>query len=334
MEIPGCDYVIVSSHFGARVHSMDKVANHAKCWGKIYKVNGSDGYAKNLKEETGYPSDPRGLCGYNCRHNMAPHFKGDPNPFIQYDSEENKKAYEVSQKQRGMERAIRKSKKECIAYKAALDQCQDNDTYKELLARYERKAATLGKQNKRYIEYSAENNVKTQQERLKVYQWNKDQAAAARGASAKHRKSIANKEKTAILKKEHTKEAVDVHSICKIDLNLYKSIASDIITDEVIITDERIQHIIDRRGQEFYNRYGDKFMEILKDPDYIFEDKQNTALVCKQFLVDDKYVNLALRLVVSTDNPNYKNSIITAVGESSKRFQQRLRNNKPLYKKE
>lgn len=313
---------------------MDKVANHAKCWGKIYKVNGSDGYAKNLKEETGYPSDPRGLCGYNCRHNMAPHFKGDSNSFIQYDSEENKKAYEVSQKQRRMERAIRKSKKEYIAYKAALDQCQDNDTYKELLARYERKAATLGKQNKRYIEYSAENNVKTQQERLKVYQWNKDQAAAARGASAKQRKRIANNKKTAILKKEHTKEAVDVHFICKIDLNLYKSMASDIITDEVIITDERIQHIIDRRGQEFYNRYGHKFMEILKDPDYIFEDKHNTALVCKQFLVDDKYVNLALRLVVSTDNPNYKNSIITAVGESSKRFQQRLRNNKPLYKKE
>lgn len=160
---------------------MDRVANHAKCWGKIYKVNGSDGYAKNLKEETGYPSDPRGLCGYNCRHNMAPHFKGDPNSFIQYDSEENKKAYEVSQKQRRMERAIRKSKKEYIAYKAALDQCQDNDTYKELLARYERKAATLGKQNKRYIEYSAENNVKTQRERLKDYQWNKDQAATARG---------------------------------------------------------------------------------------------------------------------------------------------------------
>lgn len=125
--------------------------------------------------------------------------------------------------------------------------------------------------------------------------------SSGKGTSAKHRKSIANKEKAAILKKEHTKEAVDVHSICKIDLNLYKSIASDIITDEVIITDERIQHIIDRRGQEFYNRYGDKFMEILKDPDYIFEDKQNTALVCKQFLVDDKYVNLALRLVVSTD---------------------------------
>lgn len=149
----------------------------------------------------------------------------------------------------------------------------------------------------------------------------------AKGAVAKHGKNVANKGKTAILKEEHTKEVIDVHSICKIDLDLYKSIARDIITDEVIITDERIQHIIDRRGQEFYNRYGDKFMEILQDPDYIFEDKQNTALVCKQFLVDDKYVNLALRLVVSTDNPKYKNSIITAVGESSKRFQQRLRNN-------
>ena len=52
------------------------------------------------------------------------------------------------------------------------------------------------------------------------------------------------------------------------------------------------------------------------------------------FIEDDKYVNIVLRIVVSEDNPEYKNSIITAIGESTKRFQQRLRNNKPLYKKE
>ena len=125
-----------------------------------------------------------------------------------------------------------------------------------------------------------------------------------------------------------------MHSIGKIDKKIYKCITEDIVTDEVIITDERIEHIIQRRGQEFYERYGKYFGEIIKSPDYIFKDKDNTALVCKCFLEDDKVVNLALRIVVSTDNPEYKNSIITAVGESTKRFQQRLRNNVPLYKKE
>ena len=125
-----------------------------------------------------------------------------------------------------------------------------------------------------------------------------------------------------------------MYLVGKIDTYIYKCITNGIVTDEVIITDERIDHIVERRGREFYDRYGKYFKEIIEDPDYIFADKENTVLVCKEFLDDDKYVNLALRIVVSTDNPEYKNSIITAVGESSKRFKQRLRNNIPLYKKE
>ena len=125
-----------------------------------------------------------------------------------------------------------------------------------------------------------------------------------------------------------------MHIVGKINREIYKCITDDIVTDEVIITEERIQHIIDRRGKEFYEKYGDKFISILQEPDFIFKDKENTALVCKEFEINKKYVNLVLRLVVSTDNPEYKNSIITAVGESMKRFEQRLRNNEPLYKKE
>lgn len=125
-----------------------------------------------------------------------------------------------------------------------------------------------------------------------------------------------------------------MHVIGKIDKNIYKCISDNIRTDEVVITDERIVHIVERRGQEFYDKYKDRFVDIIHDPDYIFADKVNTALVCKEFKEDDKFVNVVLRVVILTDNPDYKNSIITAIGESSKRFAQRLRNNAPLYKKE
>lgn len=147
-------------------------------------------------------------------------------------------------------------------------------------------------------------------------------------------KNIEKEAKADIINLSDTKEVADVHIVGKIDREIYKCITEDIVTDEVVITDERIQHIIDRRGKEFYEKFGDKFISILQDPDFIFQDKKNTALVCKEFAVDDKYINIVLRLVVSTDNPEYKNSIITAVGESTKRFRQRLRNNEPLYKKE
>lgn len=125
-----------------------------------------------------------------------------------------------------------------------------------------------------------------------------------------------------------------MYIIGKIDTEKYKLIVDEFRTDEVIITEERIEHIILRRGQEFYNKYANKFDMIISDPDYIFKDKKNTALVCKGFFEDGVYINIALRLVVATDNPDYKNSIITAVRESKKRFEQRLRNNLPVYKKE
>ena len=64
------------------------------------------------------------------------------------------------------------------------------------------------------------------------------------------------------------------------------------------------------------------------------EKREHTALVCKRIVEDEKYVNLVLRIAIETDNPEYKNSIITAIGESEKRFAQRLRNNTALYKNE
>ncbi len=125
-----------------------------------------------------------------------------------------------------------------------------------------------------------------------------------------------------------------MYTVGRIDRNIYKCVTEDIVTDEVIITDERIAHIVQRRGQEFYKNYSKYFGEILESPDYIFPDKGNTALVCKKIFNDGKYINVVLRLVTSVDNSKYKNSIITAVGESEKRFAQRLRNNEPIYKRE
>ncbi len=126
-----------------------------------------------------------------------------------------------------------------------------------------------------------------------------------------------------------------MHEIGKIDVEKYKqAVDSEIITDDVIITDNRIEHIIERRGQAFYDEFCEFFSDILKDPDYIFQDsKPNTAIASKAFLHKGKTINIVLRISVEGDNPLYKNSIITAIGENNRRFAQRLRNNKPIYVK-
>lgn len=135
-------------------------------------------------------------------------------------------------------------------------------------------------------------------------------------------------------KAEETAET-DVHKVGKIDVEKFETIANGrILTDEVIITDNRIEHIIERRGQQFYDDFNGYFPEIIEDPDYIFkDDMDNTAIVSKSYSHKGKTVNLVLRLVVEGENPSYKNSILTAIGENEKRFAQRLRNNAPVYEK-
>lgn len=123
--------------------------------------------------------------------------------------------------------------------------------------------------------------------------------------------------------------------IGKIDKNIYQQVANKkLITDEVIITSDRISHIIERRGKKFYDEYSEYFSDILASPDYIFKDKtENTAIVSKSFIHRGSSVNLIIKLVVEGDNRDYKNSVITAIKENDKRFSQRLRNNVPVYKR-
>lgn len=63
---------------------------------------------------------------------------------------------------------------------------------------------------------------------------------------AKPQASIAKPFKSDIMKtikKTEDKGNVDVYTVGKIDRNIYKCIAGEIVTDEVNITDERIKHI-------------------------------------------------------------------------------------------
>ncbi|HIT85918.1 MAG TPA: hypothetical protein IAA60_08480 [Candidatus Ornithomonoglobus intestinigallinarum] len=123
--------------------------------------------------------------------------------------------------------------------------------------------------------------------------------------------------------------------IGRINIEIYKCATNKkIITDDVVLTENRIHHIIERRGLEFYNKYKPEFKNIIENPDYIFKDiKADTVLASKSVDSDGKNVNIVLRLAVEGDDPCYKNSIITAIKENEKRFLQRLRNGVILYKR-
>ncbi len=126
-----------------------------------------------------------------------------------------------------------------------------------------------------------------------------------------------------------------MHTVGKICRGIYKCITDDIVTDEVIITDERIQHIKDRHPAD-YEKYYEFLKEIVEKPDYIVEsNKPNTALILKQIVEsEEKQFKTILRLTTSTDNPEFKNSIITFMKINEKEWSRLIRNKKILYKKE
>ena len=120
--------------------------------------------------------------------------------------------------------------------------------------------------------------------------------------------------------------------IGKIDIKIYSCITKDIVTDEVIITDERVDHIKERHPND-YERYYSYLESIVVAPDYIIESKkQNTALILKEIVEsDERRFKTVLRLTTSVDNPNFKNSIITFMKIDDKEWKRLVKNKHILY---
>jgi len=100
----------------------------------------------------------------------------------------------------------------------------------------------------------------------------------------------------------------------------------------VIITDERIGHIKERHPGDF-ERYVEYLTEIIQNPDYILKaNKPNSALLLKSFAENGKNYKLILRLQTSTDQSEYKNSIITFQKVEDRRYIRYTKSDKVLYK--
>lgn len=147
-------------------------------------------------------------------------------------------------------------------------------------------------------------------------------------------KIVEKESKTDIINPSDAKEVANVHTVGKIDRDIYKCITGDIVTDEVIITDNQIQHIKERHPND-YERFAEYFGEIVSSPDYIVETKKPyTALILKEIKREGEVFKTVLRLATSNDNPGYKNSIITFMKIDEKEWRRLLKNKKVLYKRE
>ena len=172
------DIVEVSAHMGAR-------PDHAEWQGRWYSLSGKSKKYPSLVEVTGYGTGA-GLKGWNCRHDFYPVIPGisepsyteeelkniDPPPF-EYDGR-TYTCYEATQRQRYMERAMRKTKRELLAAEST----GDKDRFTE-------KSVLLRRQREDYNKFSKTAGLLTQNERTQVSGFGHSQASKAAWAAKK-----------------------------------------------------------------------------------------------------------------------------------------------------
>lgn len=211
------EYVCTSAHLGARVAQKGQppLAGHDTWQGRIFKIKGSEPGFPNLLESTGYDIeitvDPvtgkkkgvgktknmLGLYGYNCKHSEQPCSKDSPNRWRdkdgnliiggeKVDSEKNRKRYEVSQKARAMERAIRETKRQLLMKETEINGVAETDVKNILQPEYDKLAYKLRTQNKRYNEFCEANGLKKEIDRTKKSGFGRKQAAKANGAATRY----------------------------------------------------------------------------------------------------------------------------------------------------
>ena len=121
--------------------------------------------------------------------------------------------------------------------------------------------------------------------------------------------------------------------IGKLDRKLYGCVSNDITTDEVIITEKQILHIMERHPLD-YERFSGLLQTVIETPDYILEaNKPYTAVILKEISIGGEVFKTILRLATSVDDPSYKNSIITFMKIDKKDWDRLIRNTRPSHKK-
>lgn len=202
------EYVLVSAHPGARYDKKNPtgISSHDHWQGKAYKIIGSEPGFPNLLESTGYTIDPKtgtgtvvnllGLHGYNCRHSHGPWRKDmvnkylDENGNVNINADESQKLYDLQQKQRLLEREIRKTKREIMTKKQELDMIAETDVKEILQPQYDKLTYKLRMQNKRLQLFCKNNDLQLQGDRTKVSGFNKKQSAIANGRATAYKNKI------------------------------------------------------------------------------------------------------------------------------------------------
>lgn len=119
----------------------------------------------------------------------------------------------------------------------------------------------------------------------------------------------------------------------KIKRKLLENEFEKIQTEETIVTEERLKHIMEHHPNDFdlFIKYG---KEILQNPDLVLKDVKNEGTIFMIRRLKDTNLNMVVRVVLETDNPERKNSVMTFYRIRNKNLEKLMIKNIFLYSKE
>ena len=116
--------------------------------------------------------------------------------------------------------------------------------------------------------------------------------------------------------------------ITKLDRNKLGEYKERAITEDVILTDERLyEHILLFHENE-YKELRPYLKSIIDNPDYIIEDNrhEDTMIYLKQIKNIEKNGRVVIKLALGQDKEHNKNSIITMMKLNNRTWNQTLKN--------
>ena len=170
----GVDLIEVDSHSGARPKC-------ARDQGRIFdRANKSSKYPHWNTSSYG---EPDGLLGINCGHHIYPYIEGVSvrRYFPTEDLDANDKLYQQVQVQRGLERAVRKQKRECMLY----DELGDKEAFEQAAVKLKGKEAQL----KQYVDGNRQ--LYRRRDREQVVGFDKRISSEAISVNRQHQKEAA-----------------------------------------------------------------------------------------------------------------------------------------------
>lgn len=141
---------------------------------------------------------------------------------------------------------------------------------------------------------------------------------------------------TDILKAKSAKEDIvmsEIQCLGKINVKIFEREFGKICTDEIIVTNERINHIKERHPEDYalFEKYG---KESVSTPDMVIKDIKHRGTVFMVKRLPNTNLNVVVRVVLEVDDGRLKNSVMTFYRIRDRNLQKLIEKNGVLYKKE